>query len=181
MNEQPCRRLRVFISQPMNGKTNEEIEKERDELIEFAKEKLGSDVEIIDSFFKDAPHDAKPLWFLGKSFELLSTADAAIFVDLLKRAVNETPDGRLELRSMEIILNDYFHAKQSADDTQFKVNADYKKLKALEIIDKKNVNVALLKTSDSVGSYHYKMDERRTPVRGLTQDEFDLLKEVLKQ
>lgn len=30
-------------------------------------------------FFKDAPHEAKPLWFLGKSFEMLSTADAAIF------------------------------------------------------------------------------------------------------
>ena len=81
MNEQPSRRLRVFISQPMNGKTNEEIEKEREELTEFAKAKLGSDVEIIDSFFKDAPHDAKPLWFLGKSFELLSTADAAVFAD----------------------------------------------------------------------------------------------------
>ena len=26
-----------------------------------------------------APHDAKPLWFLGKAFELLSTADVAIF------------------------------------------------------------------------------------------------------
>ena len=62
MNEQPSRRLKVFISQPMNGKTNEEIAKEREELTEFAKAKLGSEVEIIDSFFKDAPHDAKPLW-----------------------------------------------------------------------------------------------------------------------
>lgn len=86
MNEQPQRRLRVFISQPMKDKTNEEIEKERNELIEFAKEKLGSDVEIIDSFFKDAPHDAKPLWFLGKSFELLSTADAAVFAKGYEKA-----------------------------------------------------------------------------------------------
>ena len=86
MNEQPCRRLRVFISQPMNGKTNEEIEKEREELTEFAKAKLGSDVEIIDSFFKDAPHDAKPLWFLGKSFELLSTADACVFAKGYEKA-----------------------------------------------------------------------------------------------
>lgn len=86
MNEQPCRRLRVFISQPMNGKTNEEIEKEREELTEFAKAKLGSDVEIIDSFFKDAPHDAKPLWFLGKSFELLSSADACVFAKGYEKA-----------------------------------------------------------------------------------------------
>lgn len=40
---------------------------------------MGEDVEVIDSFFKDAPHDAKPLWFLGKSLELLSTADIAYF------------------------------------------------------------------------------------------------------
>ena len=40
---------------------------------------MGEDVEVIDSFFKDAPHDAKPLWFLGKSIELLSTADVAYF------------------------------------------------------------------------------------------------------
>ena len=86
MNEQPSRRLKVFISQPMNGKTNEEIAKEREELTEFAKAKLGSEVEIIDSFFKDAPHDAKPLWFLGKSFELLSTADACVFADGYEKA-----------------------------------------------------------------------------------------------
>lgn len=86
MNEQPCRRLRVFISQPMNGKTNEEIEKEREELTEFAKEKLGSDVEIIDSFFKEAPYGAKPLWFLGESFKLLSTADAAVFAKGYEKA-----------------------------------------------------------------------------------------------
>ncbi|MCI6068366.1 MAG: hypothetical protein MR707_09135, partial [Galactobacillus timonensis] len=36
-------------------------------------------VQVIDSFFEDAPHDAKPLWFLGKSLELLSTADIAVF------------------------------------------------------------------------------------------------------
>lgn len=86
MNEQPCRRLRVFISQPMNGKPGWKIEKEREELIEFAKEKLGSDIEVIDSYFKDAPHDAEPLWFLGKSFELLSTADACVFAKGYEKA-----------------------------------------------------------------------------------------------
>ena len=72
-------RIKVFISQPMNGKTNDEIIAEREKLINSAKERYGENVEIIDSFFKDAPHDAKPLWFLGKSLELLSTADVAIF------------------------------------------------------------------------------------------------------
>lgn len=86
MNEQPSRRFKVFISQPMNCKTNEEIIKEREELTEFAKAKLGSDIEIIDSFLKDAPHDARPLWFLGKSFELLSTADVAVFAKGYEKA-----------------------------------------------------------------------------------------------
>ena len=55
---------KLFISQPMRGKTDEEILAE---------------VEVIDSFFQNAPADARPLWFLGKSLELLSTADIAYF------------------------------------------------------------------------------------------------------
>ena len=70
---------KVFISQPMNGRSDEDILKERREIIEKAKEALGEEVEEIDSFFQDAPHDAKPLWFLGKSLEKLSDADVACF------------------------------------------------------------------------------------------------------
>lgn len=58
---------KLFISQPMKGKTNEEIEAERAKAIEAAKITLEDDVEVIDSFFKNAPVDARPLWFLGKS------------------------------------------------------------------------------------------------------------------
>lgn len=72
--------IKVFISQPMRDKTNEQIEAERVRAVETVKSHYGDDVEIIDSFFKDAPREAKPLWFLGKSFELLSTADVAYFV-----------------------------------------------------------------------------------------------------
>jgi hypothetical protein len=71
---------KLFISQPMADKTNDEILAERQRILELVKEKFGDEnIEIIDSFFKDAPHDAKPLWFLGKSFELLSTADIVFF------------------------------------------------------------------------------------------------------
>ena len=73
--------IKVFISQPMKDKTDEQIEVERKRAVEAIKKEYdGEEVEIIDSFFKGAPHDAKPLWFLGKSFELLSTADVAYFV-----------------------------------------------------------------------------------------------------
>ena len=70
---------KLFISQPMKDKTDDEILKEREKAIDAARKHLGYDVEVIDSFFKDAPHDVKPLWFLGKSLELLSTADVAYF------------------------------------------------------------------------------------------------------
>lgn len=72
--------MKVFISQPMRDKTDDYIKKERCAAIEWAKRKLGDDIEVIDSFFENAPHNAKPLWFLGKSFELLSGADVALFI-----------------------------------------------------------------------------------------------------
>lgn len=72
-------RRKVFISQPMRGKSNQEIQTEREAIIRTAKSVYGENVEIIDIFFKDAPAEARPLWFLGKSLELLSTADIAVF------------------------------------------------------------------------------------------------------
>lgn len=70
---------KLFISQPMNGKSDEDILKERQKAIEKAEEEIGEKVELIDSFFRSAPADARPLWFLGKSLELLSVADVAYF------------------------------------------------------------------------------------------------------
>lgn len=71
---------KLFISQPMRDKTNEQIKQEREKAVKIAQELVGEEIEVIDSFFENAPHDAKPLWFLGKSLELLSTADFAFFV-----------------------------------------------------------------------------------------------------
>ncbi len=71
--------MKVFISQPMRDKTDEQIKEERAKAVSRIKEKYNEDVEIIDSFFENAPHDAKPLWFLGKSLELLANADIAYF------------------------------------------------------------------------------------------------------
>lgn len=74
---------KVFISQPMNGKTDDEIKDERIKALEIVKERLSVDEEIeieeIKSFFEGAPHDAKPLWFLGESLKLLGTADIVVF------------------------------------------------------------------------------------------------------
>lgn len=43
---------KLFISQPMKGKTDEEILKERETAIKEAEQLIGEPVEIIDSFFK---------------------------------------------------------------------------------------------------------------------------------
>ena len=53
---------KLFISQPMKGKSDEEILAEREKAIQRAKEA-----------------DAKPLWYLGESLKLLATADVAYF------------------------------------------------------------------------------------------------------
>ena len=70
---------KLFISQPMHGKSDEEILAERQKAIEAAEKVIGEPVEVIDSFFEKAPVNAKPLWFLGKSLELLADADVAYF------------------------------------------------------------------------------------------------------
>ena len=41
---------KLFISQPMKGKTEEEIKREREDALKFAKEVLQEDVELIDSY-----------------------------------------------------------------------------------------------------------------------------------
>ena len=71
---------KLFISQPMKGKSDADILAERKKAIKSAEEELLREpVEVIDSFFQEAPVDAKPLWFLGKSLELLAGADIAYF------------------------------------------------------------------------------------------------------
>lgn len=42
--------MKVFISQPMRGKTNEEIKAERERLIGKAQEHYGADIEVVDSW-----------------------------------------------------------------------------------------------------------------------------------
>lgn len=73
---------KLFISQPMKGKTDEEIKVERDKIIKCASERFG-EVEVIDSFIEEnAPDNANPgLWYLGKSVELMSSADCAYFAE----------------------------------------------------------------------------------------------------
>lgn len=70
--------MKIFISQPMRGKTDAEILAERERAIKAAKTKWGAGVEVLESFFQDSPVGVKPLWFLGESLKVMADADAVI-------------------------------------------------------------------------------------------------------
>lgn len=71
---------RLFISQPMKGKTDAEILAVRERAIASAERHLGEEVEVIDSFFRGVNFSGvKPLYLLGKSLELMATADVVYF------------------------------------------------------------------------------------------------------
>ena len=71
---------KVFISQPMKGLSDEEILDERARMTQLVIEKYPDDeIEFLDTFFQGAPAEARPLWYLAKSLEFLSTADVAVF------------------------------------------------------------------------------------------------------
>lgn len=74
---------KVFISQPMNGKTKAEILVERDKAIKLCKKYLGEDIKVLDTLFEEeAPKEVNQgLWFLGKSIQMLSHADYAFFCE----------------------------------------------------------------------------------------------------
>lgn len=80
--------IKVFISQPMRGKTDEEILKKISEAIEKVKDIVNEDVKLIDSFIEDDPKYIKntSLWYLGRSIEFLSDADVAYFTNDWKEA-----------------------------------------------------------------------------------------------
>ena len=64
----------------MNGKTDEEILRERNEAIDITKDIVGEEVEVLETFFDDLGPDKKPLHYLAKSLEYLAEADIAYFV-----------------------------------------------------------------------------------------------------
>ena len=72
---------KVFISQPMNGLTKEEIFAERDKAAKAVEEKIGEPVIVLDTFIlEDAPRDVNAgLWYLAKSLMVMSDADVAYF------------------------------------------------------------------------------------------------------
>lgn len=70
---------KIFISQPMSGKTIENIKEVRDRAAMRLEEELGEKIEVIDSMFETFPQGLSSIWFLGSSIKLLANADLAYF------------------------------------------------------------------------------------------------------
>lgn len=72
---------KIFISQPMKGKTNEEIKSDRELIIKDIELMMeGDPFEIMDTVFEDFD-GATPLKFLAKSLMVLADADMVYFAD----------------------------------------------------------------------------------------------------
>ena len=68
--------MKIMISQPMRGKTNEQIREEREELVRRLQEEGH---EVIDTVL-DISENKSPIYYLSKSIELLDKADAVVFM-----------------------------------------------------------------------------------------------------
>ena len=68
---------KLFISQPMRGKTPEEITAERERMISQVAKMLPDEIEVLDTYYKD--FDGNRVQFLGRSIGDLGKADIAIF------------------------------------------------------------------------------------------------------
>ena len=69
---------KIFISQPMRGKTDEDIAGTRAAALIIAESILGEKVEEVESFFKGAG-EKPPLYMLGESIKKMSEADVVYF------------------------------------------------------------------------------------------------------
>lgn len=70
---------KIFISQPMNGKTKEQIVKERQEFIVNTVDFYSRKCEIINSIL-DLEEGKSPMYHLSKSIKLLDQADVVWFM-----------------------------------------------------------------------------------------------------
>lgn len=68
--------MKIMISQPMNGKTEAQIRKERKNIVN---ELVDAGHEVIDTIL-DLDEDKSAIYYLAKSIELLDQADAVYFM-----------------------------------------------------------------------------------------------------
>lgn len=71
--------MKLMISQPMRGKTNEQIKEERSVLVEKL---VREGHEVLDTIIsEDAPKDVdESIYYLSKSIEFISKVDGIVFM-----------------------------------------------------------------------------------------------------
>ena len=72
--------MKIMISQPMRGKTTEQIREERELLV---KELTEQGHEVVDTIFaKETPKDCDTaLYYLSKSIEAIGKVDGVVFME----------------------------------------------------------------------------------------------------
>ena len=71
---------KIFISQPMRDRTENQIQEHRNKALEIVQDYLGEQLELIDSFFADhIPNN--PLASLGRSIIKMGEADLVVFAE----------------------------------------------------------------------------------------------------
>lgn len=70
---------KIFISQPMRNKTQEQIVNARNEAVATIREKYNDDVTILESY-KPEFKDLSPIACLGESLKIMAEADIVVFI-----------------------------------------------------------------------------------------------------
>lgn len=100
--------MKIFISQPMNGLSDEQIKTERNNAIKSCEEKFGK-IEIIESYFENVPKvKTIPLYYLGKSLQLMSEADVVYFCKGWENARGCVIENKCAIDyNINIVIEDY--------------------------------------------------------------------------
>ena len=78
MQERKKYNMKIMISQPMKGKTNEQIREQRAELVTRLQEE---GLEVVDTVFENAPTDEDiAIYMLSQSIRYIGKVDAVYFM-----------------------------------------------------------------------------------------------------
>ena len=72
--------MKIMISQPMNGKNNEQIEQERKAIVEKLKK---MHIDVVNTIFNFELENVinEPVYYLAKSIEAMANVDAVLFMN----------------------------------------------------------------------------------------------------
>ena len=106
--------MKVMISQPMNGRTEEQIKKERQEIVDkFNK----MHIKVIDTLFtEEAPQDCNvAVYYLGKSISAMKDIDALYMCNGWREARGCQIEREVAMKyGIKILYSDFFGNREMA-------------------------------------------------------------------